>query len=287
MTPQVTPQPQDALAIREDLLANSGGAEGRSREGWRSAVLVVLPPLVVAMVLLAAWEAWVRLRDIRAYILPPPSAVLDALRDDPGRYLEALGETLVSAAGGLVVASAVAFALAVVMAHSRVLERALYPPALLVKVTPIVAVYPLLMIWFGFGVWPRIAVAALITFFPMLVNAVVGLRAIDPRALDVMRVLDASRAQIFWRLRLPSSLPYVFAALRISVPLSLIGAVVAEFLSGTAGMGQLILQANGNFDTPALFGAVFVLAGAGIGVTAIVSYVEARVLTWHATSTAG
>ncbi|MCK9486230.1 MAG: ABC transporter permease [Dehalococcoidia bacterium] len=173
------------------------------------------------------------------------------------------------------------------MAHSRVLERALYPPALLVKVTPIVAVYPLLLIWFGFGVWPRIAVAALITFFPMLVNAVVGLRAIDPRALDVMRVLDASRAQIFWRLRLPSSLPYVFAALRISVPLSLIGAVVAEFLSGSAGMGQLILQANGAFDTPTLFGAIFVLAAAGIGVTALVSYVESRVLDWHAASTAG
>ncbi|MEX2372320.1 MAG: ABC transporter permease subunit, partial [Dehalococcoidia bacterium] len=165
------------------------------------------------------------------------------------------------------------------------LERALYPPALWIKVTPIVAVYPLLVIWFGFGLGPRVVVAALITFFPMLVNAVVGLRAVDPRALDVMRVLDASRAQVFWRLRLPSSLPYVFAALRISVPLSLIGAVVAEFLSGSAGMGQLILIANGDFDTAALFGAVFVLAAAGIGLTAAVSYVEARVLTWHVTAT--
>jgi NitT/TauT family transport system permease protein len=151
---------------------------------------------------------------------------------------------------------------------------------LLVKVTPIVAVYPLLIIWFGWGTWPRIVVAALITFFPMLVNAIVGLRAVDPSALDVLRVLDASRAQVFWKLRLPSSLPYVFAALRISVPLSLIGAVVAEFLSGAGGMGQLILIANGEFETDTLFGAVFVLASAGIGMTAIVSYVEARVLGW-------
>ena len=135
-------------------------------------------------------------------------------------------------------------------------------------------------IWFGFGVWPRVVVAALITFFPMLVNAIVGLRAVDTSALDVLRVLDASKAQVFWKLRLPSSLPYVFAALRISVPLSLIGAVVAEFLSGAGGMGQLILIANGEFETDVLFAAVFVLAGAGIGITAIVSYVESRVLGW-------
>lgn len=244
----------------------------------------VLPPLGVIALLLAAWEAWVRVRDIRSYLLPPPSDVFRALADDPERYLSALGDSMLAALGGLLLASAIAFSLAVVMAHSRTLERALYPPALLVKVTPIVAVYPLLVIWFGFGLWPRIAVAALITFFPMLVNAVVGLRTVDARALDVMRVLHASKAQVFWQLRLPSSLPYVFAALRISVPLSLIGAVVAEFLSGSAGMGQLILIANGDFDTAALFGAVFVLAAAGIGLTAIVSYVEGRVLAWHDTT---
>lgn len=238
------------------------------------------PPLLVAVVLVAAWEAWVEVRDIRPYLLPPPSAVAGALLDQPGRYVEALLESLVAALGGLVLASGVAFALAVLMAHSRALERALYPPALLVKVTPIVAVYPLLLIWFGFGVWPRVVVAALITFFPMLVNAVVGLRAVDPAAMDVLRVLDASRTQVFWKLRLPSSLPYVFAALRISVPLSLIGAVVAEFLSGSAGMGQLILIANGDFATDVLFGAVVVLGAAGIGMTAFVSYVEARVLAW-------
>lgn len=246
---------------------------------------LVLLPLGVIALLLAGWEAWVRVRDVRSYLLPPPSDVFRALADEPTRYLSALGDSLLAAMGGLILASLIAFTLAVVMAHSRTLERALYPPALLVKVTPIVAVYPLLVIWFGFGLWPRIAVAALITFFPMLVNAVVGLRSVDTRALDVMRVLHASKAQVFWRLRLPSSLPYVFAALRISVPLSLIGAVVAEFLSGSAGMGQLILIANGDFDTAALFGAVFVLAAAGIGLTAIVSYVEARVLSWHDNTT--
>lgn len=248
--------------------------------GVARALQVVWPPALVGVALTVMWEAWVDVRDIRSYLLPAPSAVGRALADDPGRYLGALGESLVAALGGLMLASMAAFALAILMAHSRALERALYPPALLIKVTPIVAVYPLLMIWFGFGIGPRIVVAALITFFPMLVNAVVGLRAVDPAAMDVLRVLDASRSQVFWKLRLPSSLPYVFAALRISVPLSLIGAVVAEFLSGSAGMGRLILIANGDWATDVLFGAVVVLAAAGIGMTAILSYVEARVLAW-------
>lgn len=241
---------------------------------------VILPPVLFGLALLVAWQVWVSVRDIEYYILPPPTDVARALADEPGRYAEALAESLLTALSGLILASTIAFGLAVLMAHSRVLERAIYPPALLVKVTPIVAVYPLLLIWFGFGVWPRVVVAALITFFPMLVNAIVGLRAVDASALDVLRVLDASKAQVFWKLRLPSSLPYVFAALRISVPLSLIGAVVAEFLSGAGGMGQLILIANGKFETDVLFAAVFVLAGAGIGITAVVSYVEARVLGW-------
>ncbi len=258
---------------------NDPAAEfGVSRTSW---VATVLPPVVALSVILALWEVYVRVRDVKGYLLPPPSAVFRALWDEPGRYASAAATSLTAALGGLMLASAIAFALAVLAAHSKVLERAIYPPALLVKVTPIVALYPLLAIWFGFGIGPKVAIAALITFFPMLVNAIVGLRSVDPQALDAMRVLAASRWEVFRRLRFPSSLPYVFAALRISVPLSLVGAVVAEFLSGSSGMGQLILIANGAFDTPALFGAVFVLATLGVSLTALVGYVEGHVLDWH------
>lgn len=253
------------------------------RRALRSA-LPVVAPLLASALLLAVWEAWVRARDVKEYLLPAPSAVLVALAEEPGRYAEAARLSLQAALGGLALASLGAFILAVFMAHSRVLERALYPPALALKVTPIVAVAPLFTIWFGFGLAPKILIAAMITFFPMLVNTVIGLRSVDPRAHDFLRALNASRWQVFWRLRVPSSLPYVFAGLRISVPLSLIGAVVAEFLSGSAGMGQLILIANGDFDTPVLFGAVFVLAAMGITLTATVAVVERRVLFWHDSS---
>ena len=258
-------------------MARTPGIAGRMARYW---LLSALPVLVV-IAILAAWEAWVRLAGVKQYLLPPPSAIARALADEPMRYIEAAAVSLSAALGGLVLATVGAFALGVVMAHSRALERALYPPALLLKVMPIVAVYPLFLIWFGFGIWPRVLIAALITFFPVLVNTVIGLRDIDPQAHDFLRALHASRSQVFWRLRLPSSLPYLFAALRISVPLSLIGAVVAEFLSGASGMGQLILVANGDFDTPALFGAVIVLAAMGVSLTVAISYLERRVLDWH------
>ena len=247
----------------------------------RESLAVVLPPLVAVVIALVSWEAWVRLRDIRDYLLPAPSAVAVALRDDPGRYFEAGRVTIGHALGGLAVGSSVAFVLAVVMAHSRLLERAIYPLAILVKVTPVVAVAPLLLIWFGFGATPKVLVAALITFFPMLVNAITGLRSIDPAAHDFLRALDASPWQVFVKLRLPASLPYVMAALRISVPLALIGAVVAEWMSGDSGVGQLILIFNGEFNTAGLFGAIVVLAVMGVVFTAVLATIERRVLFWH------
>ena len=276
---EAQPRPRD-VADLPDALPPPAGTEPRGRVLLQT----LLPPLVIGAVILAGWEAWVRVRDVPLYLVPPPTAVLGALADEPARYARATGQSLSAAFGGLFIASAVAFGLATVMAHSRLMERALYPPALLVKVTPIVAIYPLFTIWFGFGLWPKMLIAALITFFPMLVNAVIGLRSVDPVAHDFLRSLHASRWQIFWRLRVPSSLPYVFAALRISVPLALIGAVVAEFLSGSSGMGQLILIANGDFDTPALFGAAFVLATLGVVLSSVVAYLERRVLSWHDSS---
>ena len=241
----------------------------------------VAPPLGAVVVTVLLWESWVRLRDVPHYLVPAPSAIADAFRAEPARFLEAGATSLIEALGGLAVGSGAAFLFAVAMAHSRPLERALYPLALLVKVTPIIAVAPLFIIWFGFGAWPKVLIAALITFFPMLVNAVTGLRSVDPAAHDFFRTLNASAWQTFWHLRLPASLPYVLAALRISVPLSLIGAVVAEWMAGDGGVGQLILIANSDFDTASLFAAVLVLASIAVSLTAAVAYVERRLLAWH------
>ena len=286
-----SPTPSARRAVEPDLAQRDVDAAGATETGRGSsagiaawlgaAVRVGAPPLIVALFALAAWEAWIRIREVPEYLAPAPTAVADALLADPTRFLGAGAVSLQHALGGLVLGAGSAFVLGVAMAHSRRLERALYPFALMVKVTPIVAVAPLLIIWLGFGDGPKYVVAGLITFFPMLVNAVIGLRSIDPAAHDFFRAMDASRWQVLRRLRLPASLPYVFAALRISVPLALIGAVVAEWMSADSGVGQLIVIAHGDYDTPALFGAIVVLAGIGIGLTAAVALIERRLLFWH------
>ncbi len=263
-----------------DMESPSSGRVRKSASHIAAIMQRVGPPLLALVLLLSVWEMWVHLRDVREYLLPAPSAVGSVLADDPVRYLDAASSTLVAAMGGLLIATTIALVLAIAMAHSHTVERAIYPPALLLKLTPVVAVYPLLTIWLGFGIWPKMLIVALITFFPTLVNALVGLRSVDPAALDALRSLDASPAQLLWRLRLPSALPYLFAALRISVPLALIGAVVAEFLSGDSGMGQLILIANGDLDTATLFGAVAVLVAMGVTLTAVLAYGERRMLFW-------
>lgn len=256
------------------------------RSAARAVLVAAVPPLVAIALVLVAWSAWVRLRDVPEYLVPTPEAVARAFLDDPARFVEAGRTSLIEALGGLAIGSGGALLVAVAMAHSRPLERALYPLALVVKVTPVVAVAPLFIIWFGFGVWPKLLVAALITFFPMLVNAVTGLRAVDPAAHDFLRSLHASRWQVFWRLRWPASLPYLFAALRISVPLALIGAVVAEWMSGDGGLGQVILIANGDFDTASLFAAVLVLAAIAVLLSGALALLERRLLFWHESSEA-
>jgi NitT/TauT family transport system permease protein len=161
------------------------------------------------------------------------------------------------------------------------MERSIFPLAILVKVTPIVAIAPLLTIWFGFGMAPRVFIAALIVFFPVMVNAIVGFRSVDPGALALLQSLAASRLEVFLKLRVPSSLPYLFAAFKVAIPLSVIGAVVAEWFSGDRGLGRVIQVANNNLDLATAFGAVFSLAIMGIGLYLLTSIVERRLLFWH------
>lgn len=252
----------------------------RFRRVASSLLVLAWPPTLAALAVLAALEMWVRWRHVPAYLVPAPSDVVTVLRADPGRFLSGGSVTLVHAMGGLLLGAGLAFLLGVVMAHSRVLERALYPLAILVKVTPVVAIAPLLVIWFGFGHAPKFAVAALITFFPMLVNAITGLRAVDPVAHDVLRALRATRWQVFWMLRLPGAVPYLLAALRISVPLALIGAVVAEWVAADSGMGQVIVIAHGDFDTAALFAAIGTVAAIGVMLSGAVAVLEHVLLRW-------
>ncbi len=249
----------------------------------RSLAAHILPPALTLIGALLFWEFWVQWRDIAIIVVPPPSAVLERFLDDPDFFRHHGGWTLYEATLGLLLGSSFALALAIAMAHSRLTERALFPLAIIIKVTPIVAVAPVLVIMFGFGTTPKILVAALFSFFPMLVNAMTGFRDVNPGALEFLRSLRASPWQLFWKLRLPSALPYLFAALKVTYPLALIGAVVAEWFTGDRGLGLVIFVANANLDTPTLFAAVGVLALTGVTLNVLLYLTERRLLFWHET----
>ena len=244
-------------------------------------------PLITLSAVGIAWEISVRVSGVAEYLVPTPSAIGSRLFGDLGYFLFHGLITLYESLGGFAMGTLVAVIAAGVMAHSRLFERTVYPIALLIKVTPIVAVAPLFVIWFGFGSFPKMMIAALITFFPVMVNTFIGLRSVNPTTLDFFRLLDASEAQILTKLRVASALPYVFAAFRIAVPLSVIGAVVGEWFTGDRGLGSVIIVAHHNIDMPTLFSAIAVLACIGLGLTGITALIERRVLFWHDSQQSG
>ncbi|HAL48182.1 MAG: ABC transporter permease [SAR202 cluster bacterium] len=260
---------------------NESGGANRALPVWFA---YVVPPLLALFVVAAVWEVWIQVRDVPIYLVPAPSDVIRGLVEDPFLFVREGAVTLSEALAGFALGSTVALTGAVLMAHSRVLERSLLPLAILVKVTPVVAVAPLFVIWFGFGVMPKILITALITFFPVLVNGITGFRSVDPGAMDFLRSVNASRREIFVTLRIPSSMPYLFSAFRVSIPLAVIGAVVGEWFSADRGLGSVIIVAHSNLDMVTLFGAIVTLAIIGIGLTIAVSLAEKKALFWHESS---
>jgi NitT/TauT family transport system permease protein len=227
------------------------------------------------------WEAVVRLADVPIYILPPPSVIFAEIANLNLSLLKDTGVTMLESVAGFIAANCLAFALAVVFAHSRILEKGLYPYAIALKTTPIVAIAPLLVLWFGTDIRSKIVAAALICFFPVLVNVTRGLRAVDEEALDLFESLAASKWQVFRMLRLPNSLPYLFSALKISTSLSVVGAIVGEFVGSNKGLGYLILVSSYHLETPAMFAAIIAAALGGVAFFGVVSLIERKVLIWQ------
>ncbi|HWO93807.1 MAG TPA: ABC transporter permease [Dehalococcoidia bacterium] len=275
---------------RTGMLGSIRSWTGESRQALaevlRWLVSVALPPVLLAAAAVALWELWVRWTGTAEWLVPAPTSVGERLIEDPRFFAREGLVTLTEALLGLGVGSAAALALAIVMTHSRFLERGLYPLAIGLKVTPVVVWAPLFALWFGFGTTPKVFVAALITFFPMLVNTVVGLRDVDPDAHAFLRSTGASRVEVLWFLRLPYALPYVFAGLRISALLAVIGAVVAEWSGADDGIGHAIAVANNNLDTPTVFAGIITLAVIGAILNAILALAERLVIDWHATQRA-
>lgn len=262
------------------------GRHGRSGTGLLNWLARHRAQWIAVLVLLAAvglWDLLVRWQQYPAFILPAPAVVARkawlVLVD--GSLLRHSLTTLLEIGLGLLLGLTVAYALGYWLGKHRALEQIAAPYIVASQSVPVVAIAPLLVLWLGSGLSSKLAVTALITFFPALISAIVGIRSVDPDLHDLMRSLRASRWQLFWKLELPTALPMIFAGLKLSVTLAVVGAVVGEFMGADAGLGYLINLARGVFDTPLMFVAIFALVIIAQALYLTVARIEQRALRWQ------
>ncbi|MBI9051517.1 MAG: ABC transporter permease [Anaerolineaceae bacterium] len=239
--------------------------------------------IVLAFFLL--WEIGVHSLQIQPYILPAPSQVFGTLAVNATYFMQASFLTLSEALLGLLLGLICGFFLAVFLTLFPGWEDGVMTLAILVKSTPLVAIAPLLTLWLGFGTLPKILITALLTFFPVLVNMLSGFQKTDPALMDLFRAWYASPWEIFLHLRMRSAFPFLFAALKITAPLALIGAVVAEWTGASGGLGRVMWLAYANLNLPFLFAAIFILAVSGMLWYQLVLLLEKKIIFWHQNQT--
>ena len=251
--------------------------EAQRRARWRRRAL----PALGIVGLIALWWAVVVIFQVKPFIAPSPWAVVQTLYLKRDVLLSNLVPTAGEAFGGFLLGNFVAIAVATLFVHYRRLQEIFFPVVVMFNSIPVVAKAPILVLIMGNGVEPKIAIAALVCFFPTLVNGVRGLEAVNPQAMELMRVLSASKREIFFKLRVFSALPFLFSALRIAASMSVIGAVVGEWIGATQGIGAMIIQATYNFDSPLLYAAIVMSAAlSGSFFIAIVA-LERTIIRWQ------
>jgi NitT/TauT family transport system permease protein len=246
----------------------------RQARSWLGGALGVL-------LLLGLWEWAVRALSVPVYLLPAPSVIWAQVRIDAALLWRNLQPTLIEAAGGFVLGNAVAILLAALFVHSPAVQRALFPLAIGLRTVPLVAITPLLLVWLGGGYAPKVVIAALISFFPTLVNMTRGLSALDRQALDLLHTLSASPWQVFWKVRWPSSLPYLFSALKIAATSCVLGAVIAEWIGADRGLGYLVVASTFEFKIARLWATVAVTSALALAAFLAVVLAERVFVPWR------
>lgn len=247
----------------------------------RRVAAAVLPPFLFAIFVLGAWQLYTVVGDIKESTLPPPTAVAEALWNDRAMLIENAWVTIKEILLGFVAAIILGVGLAVLIRSSRTIERAVYPWLVVSQMVPIPAIAPLLIIWFGFEMQPKIIVIMLVSFFPIAVNTIDGLRAAEPELLNLLKTLKANKWQRFRKAQLPAALPFLFSGLKVAAALSVIGAVFAEWVGASEGLGYLILVLNNQTATTEMFAVIVTLASIGIALFLIVTLLERLLLPWY------
>jgi NitT/TauT family transport system permease protein len=232
-------------------------------------------------VFLALWEAFVAITGIKAYILPPPSLILTSLWVKSPRLVAASLFTLQPMVLGYLAAVVLGVLIALAIAFSRSLEGTLYPLLVFFQIIPKIAVAPLFIIWFGFGLMPKVLLVFLLSFFPVVVSAITAFRSVDADIMDLARSTGASRLRTFFKIQIPHALPTLFTGFKVAAALSSTAAVVAEFVASDKGLGFLLLEYNGALDTTMTFATIIVLSVLGLALYGIVELIEMISIPWH------
>jgi NitT/TauT family transport system permease protein len=247
----------------------------------------VLGTFAVLAGMLLLWEAAVVLFAPPPIVLPPPSAILAELAASPWYYMRHAGYTMGTTVAGFALSVVIGVALAVGITASRILDRIITTFLVVMNSLPKVALAPLFVIWMGTGAEPKIAIAVMLAIVSIVADVALGLRSVDPDALALARVHRASAWRILWKLRFPNALPALFVGMKVAVSFALVGAIVGEFVGGSAGLGYVILVAQGQFDTVRVFGALVVLGVIGTGLFYAVEAAERVALPWHVSQRGG
>ncbi len=232
----------------------------------------------IAVLGLVIWEVSVRVLDVQEWLLPPVSQILRELFMDPGRFLSNAWVTLLEILIGFAVSTTFGFVMATLMFWSRLIERSVYPFLIACQTIPVFTLAPLLIIWTGTGITPKVVIIVLFTFFPITIGLMTGLHSVDPDMISMFRTLGATKQQMFTKLHLPSALPYFFAGLKVAAVVSVIGAVIGEWISSSAGLGWLIKTSGSRYQTDQAFAAIFTLSIMASMMFILISFAQSRVL---------
>jgi NitT/TauT family transport system permease protein len=267
----------------EPSIASLAATTTEERLGFWKRTRPVLDVITSVVVVLLLWEGLVRFFDVQPFIFPAPSAVLRSLWLGlaSGSYIAALGVTLIEILSGAAVGSLAGLILAVALVSSRLINRVLYPWVVGVQTIPKVAIAPLMLVWFGFGIESKVLIVALTAMFPVMINTISGLNATDQDQIALVQALCGSRMQALRHVQFPAALPYIFAGLNTAIVLAVIAAIVGEFVGARAGIGYLILQANFALDLPAVFALLTLLGTLGVLLSLGMRSIERRVCFWN------
>jgi ABC-type nitrate/sulfonate/bicarbonate transport system permease component len=238
-------------------------------------------PVALLVILGLSWEASVHFFEIPSYILPGPWAILKVMWQRMDLLVAHGVVTLIEIGLGFWLALVVGLTLAVLIHSSRIIERSFLPLIISSQTIPVFAIAPLLILWFGYGIGSKVVMTAIIVFFPIVVNTVEGLKAADPDTLALLKILEASPGQVFFKVRVPQSLPFVFTGIKIGVAVSVIGAVIGEWVGAREGLGYLMIHANAQLQVDLVFASIFYLSILGMGLYGLVVVVERLLVPWR------